>query len=168
MKNKYLILVKEYWNDKLVEEWYEENNGHSGMLTFTSFVEAKEYADENSYKIKLKNDTHRYELTVIEHNQQTQKYKMIKDYEEVGKQIGGLLNEKQQSYGDAFGKMEQIFKILYPENIQKHQYKDVLTLARILDKIFRIANLPEDQKDTMGEEPYKDIAGYAILALLKD
>lgn len=91
-----------------------------------------------------------------------------KDYETLGEQIGILLNEKQQSYGDAFGKMNEIFNILYPNGIQQHQYADVLTVVRILDKVFRIANLPEDQKDRMGEEPYKDIAGYAILALGKD
>ena len=90
---------------------------------------------------------------------------MSKDYESLGEQIGILLNEKQACYGNAFGKMEEVFKILYPSGIATHQYKDVLTLARILDKVFRITNLPEDRKDTMGEEPYKDIAGYAILAL---
>lgn len=90
---------------------------------------------------------------------------MSKDYESLGEQIGILLNEKQACYGNAFGKMEEVFKILYPSGIAIHQYKDVLTLARILDKVFRITNLPEDRKDTMGEEPYKDIAGYAILAL---
>ena len=91
-----------------------------------------------------------------------------KDYEKIAKQIGTLLNEKQMSYGDAFGKMTEIFKILYPDGIKEHQYQDTLTIVRILDKIFRIANLPEDKKDRMGEEPYKDIAGYAILALGKD
>jgi len=28
--------------------------------------------------------------------------------------------------------------------------------------------MPENQKDLMGEEPWKDIAGYAILALNKE
>ena len=90
---------------------------------------------------------------------------MPKDYQVLGAQIGTLLNEKQACYGDAFHKMEEIFNILYPNGISSHQYKDVLTLARILDKVFRITNLPENRKDSMGEEPYKDIAGYAILAL---
>ena len=88
-----------------------------------------------------------------------------KDYEALGEQIGILLNEKQKSYGDAFGKMETILETLYPNGINTYQYRDVLTLTRILDKVFRIANLPESRKDRMGEEPYKDIAGYAILAL---
>ena len=90
---------------------------------------------------------------------------MKKDYVPLTREIGILLNEKQESYGNAFGNMETILQTLYPNGISTYQYKDVLTLTRILDKVFRIANLPENRKDKMGEEPYKDIAGYAILAL---
>ena len=89
------------------------------------------------------------------------------DYEALAKSIGTLLNEKQASYGDAFGEMEQVLSVLYPDSIQKHQYRDILTIVRILDKVFRIANLPESKKDLMSEDPWKDIAGYAILALKK-
>ena len=42
-------------------------------------------------------------------------------------------------------------------------YGDVLTIARIWDKIKRIAT----DKDAFGESPYKDIAGYAILGVGK-
>jgi hypothetical protein len=87
------------------------------------------------------------------------------DYEAIGEQIGILLNEKQSAYGDAFGNMSHIFNILYPNGIQPHQYSDILTIARMMDKIFRIVNLPADKKDSMGEDPWKDIAGYAMLAL---
>ena len=89
-------------------------------------------------------------------------------YIEVATNLAKLLEEKQKAYGDAFGDMEKIFTILYPNGIQPYQYKDLLTLARMLDKVFRIANLPKEQKDLMGEEPYKDIAGYALLALTKE
>lgn len=102
-------------------------------------------------------------------NMSQQKFEFMKnlnpDYEAIGEQIGILLNEKQSAYGNAFGNMSHIFNILYPEGIQPHQYSNVLTIARIMDKIFRIANLPANEKDSMGEEPWKDIAGYAILAL---
>ena len=87
------------------------------------------------------------------------------DYEAIAKNLGSLLNQKQAAYGNSFGKMEEIFNILYPKGIQPHQYDNVLTIVRIMDKVFRIANLPKDKKDTMGEDPWKDIAGYAILAL---
>jgi hypothetical protein len=89
------------------------------------------------------------------------------DYANIALSLGVLLNEKQAAYGNAFGNMGEIFNILYPEGISPHQYEDILTIARIMDKIFRIANLPKNKKDLMGEEPWKDIAGYALLALSK-
>ena len=92
---------------------------------------------------------------------------MTPDYEGLASTIGSLLNEKQAAYGDAFGKMEEIFNVLYPDGIQPHQYQDLLTIVRMMDKIFRIANLPPDKKDLMGEEPWKDIAGYSILSLAR-
>jgi len=90
------------------------------------------------------------------------------DYELLAKGIGALLNEKQAAYGDSFGKLPEIIEVLYPDGIATHQYKNFLTLVRIMDKVFRIASMPENQKDLMGEEPWKDIAGYAILALNKE
>lgn len=89
------------------------------------------------------------------------------DYEALASALGQLLNKKQEAYGDAFGNMQEVFNILYPEGIQPYQYQDILTIARIMDKVFRIANLPASKKDLMGEEPWKDIAGYALLALSK-
>ena len=83
-------------------------------------------------------------------------------------ELAVLLGQKQQAYGDAFGSMEAIFKILYPNGIQPYQYGDLLTVVRMLDKVFRIANMPPEGKDLMGEEPYKDIAGYALLALERE
>ena len=88
-----------------------------------------------------------------------------RDYEALGEQIGILLNEKQLAYGNSFGKMTQIFQVLYPNGIAPHQYNNLLTITRMMDKVFRIANFPENQIDTMGEDPWKDIAGYAMLAL---
>jgi hypothetical protein len=87
------------------------------------------------------------------------------DYEAIGSAIGALLTEKQACYGNAFEKAGEVLKILYPNGMQPYQYSELLALIRVLDKIFRISNLPEDKKDLMGEEPWKDIAGYAILSL---
>ncbi len=87
------------------------------------------------------------------------------DYEAIGSAIGTLLTEKQACYGNAFEKTGDVLKILYPNGMQPYQYAELLALIRVLDKIFRISNLPEDKKDLMGEEPWKDIAGYAILSL---
>lgn len=87
------------------------------------------------------------------------------NYEEIAQNIGALLNEKQTAYGNAFGEMEKLITVLYPQGIAPYQYKNLLTLVRILDKIFRIANSPDGENDPMNEEPWKDIAGYSILAL---
>ena len=75
-------------------------------------------------------------------------------------ELGKLLAEKNQAYGDAFSKTTQILTLLYPQGIKVQQYKDVHVLVRMLDKMSRIAQ----DNDPMGESPYKDLAGYAILA----
>ena len=74
--------------------------------------------------------------------------------------LGKLLAEKTLAYGDAFSKTTQILTLLYPQGIKVQQYKDVHVLVRMLDKMSRIAQ----DNDPMGESPYKDLAGYAILA----
>lgn len=72
--------------------------------------------------------------------------------------------EKQIAYGDSFGNAGAVMKILYPNGIAHDQMDDALTVTRILDKLFRIAN----KKTAFGESPYRDIAGYAILAVVRD
>lgn len=84
---------------------------------------------------------------------------MNKNYEEIGKEIGKLVAEKQIAYGDSFGKAGEVLKILYPSGVSLEQYDDMLSIIRIIDKIFRIANA----RDAFGENPYRDIAGYGIL-----
>lgn len=81
------------------------------------------------------------------------------NYEEIGQTVGKLVQEKQIAYGDSFTRSGKVLKELYPHGIDPTQYDDVLTIARILDKLFRIANKP----DAFGENPYQDIAGYGIL-----
>ena len=82
-------------------------------------------------------------------------------YEELGQEIGRLVQEKQNSYGDSFGRSGQCLREMFPNGIQPEQYDDLLTIARILDKLFRLANKP----DAFGESPYGDILGYALLGL---
>ena len=80
-------------------------------------------------------------------------------YEEVGASIGRLVDAKQKAYGRSFDKMSDIFRVLYPAGIKPDQYDDVLAVARIMDKFFRIAT----QKNAFGESPWGDVAGYALL-----
>jgi hypothetical protein len=83
-------------------------------------------------------------------------------YEELGQEIGELVDKKNAAYGDSFNRSGVILKELYPKGIAPEQYNDVLAMIRIIDKLFRIAT----NKDAFGENPWQDIAGYAILKSL--
>ena len=89
------------------------------------------------------------------------KPKSKRDYESIGADVGRLVAEKQLAYGDSFGRSGTVLKELYPDGIKPDQYDDLLTIARILDKLFRVAT----HKDAFGENPYKDITGYALLGM---
>lgn len=80
-------------------------------------------------------------------------------YEELGTEIGRLVQTKQEAYGDSFGRSGNVLRVLYPSGIQPDQYDDMLAVVRILDKLFRIAT----DRDALGESPFRDIAGYGIL-----
>jgi hypothetical protein len=83
-------------------------------------------------------------------------------YEELGREIGELVDQKNAAYGDSFRKSGNIMRELYPKGIRTEQYDDALAMIRIIDKLFRIAT----DKDAFGENPWRDIAGYAILKSL--
>ncbi len=85
-------------------------------------------------------------------------------YKKIALEVANLVIEKQKAYGDSFGKSGDILRILYPNGINPDQYDDMLTIVRIIDKLFRIAN----DKKAFGENPYKDINGYSLLALVRD
>lgn len=80
-------------------------------------------------------------------------------YEELGIEIGRLVDEKQAAYGDSFGKAGDVLRILYPDGLKPGDYDDMLAVVRIVDKLFRIAT----DRDALGESPFKDIAGYGLL-----
>jgi len=83
-------------------------------------------------------------------------------YAEIGRKIGELVEEKQRAYGNSFGQSGEVLRRLYPNGVTTDQYDDLLCIVRILDKLFRIAT----DKDALGESPYGDIAGYALLGLV--
>lgn len=87
------------------------------------------------------------------------------DYEGLGRAIGLLVAEKQRQYGDSAGSAGEIVGVLYPDGIPPHAYGRALLVVRILDKLSRIAQQGPDGADLGGEDPWRDIAGYAILAL---
>ena len=88
----------------------------------------------------------------------------MKSYRQIGFEIGRLVEAKQVAYGDSFGNAHRILETLYPKGIAIEQMGDALTITRIVDKLFRIAN----QKKAFDESPYRDIAGYALLAVKRD
>lgn len=88
----------------------------------------------------------------------------MKNYVEIAEDLGRLVQAKQEAYGDSFSKSKEIINILYPDGIKPENYQDALTIIRIIDKLFRIAN----KKTAFGESPYRDIAGYALLGLAND
>ena len=88
----------------------------------------------------------------------------MKSFSQLGAEIGDLVAEKQRSYGDSFGKAGGILNILYPNGVAPEQYTDMLCIVRMVDKLFRIAT----DKDALGESPYRDLVGYALLGVMKD
>lgn len=90
--------------------------------------------------------------------------KELNVYDEIALSMSSLVTEKQKAYGDSFNKSQEILKVLFPDGVKVEQYSDMLTLIRIIDKLFRVSN----QKEAFGESPYRDILGYALLAIERD
>ena len=80
---------------------------------------------------------------------------------ETAREVGALIEEKNIAYGESFAKSQMILQIHFPDGASVAQYRDLLAVTRILDKLFRIAT----DKDAFSEDPWRDIAGYAILAV---
>ena len=83
---------------------------------------------------------------------------------DIGKKIGEIVTSKNAAYGDSFSQSNKVIEVLYPNGISKEQYKDFLTVIRVIDKLFRIAN----DKGYGGESPWNDICGYSILSVWRD
>lgn len=82
-------------------------------------------------------------------------------YEQLAASVGALVDRKQVEYGDSFHKAEAIIKVLWPEGIPPEAYVDALAVIRLIDKLFRIANGKQGDED-----PWWDIAGYALLGAM--
>jgi len=85
-------------------------------------------------------------------------------YREIGSKIGAIVEQKQEAYGDAFSKAHLILEILYPSGVKPEQYTELLTIVRVIDKLFRIAT----DNDKTGESPWSDICGYSILSIARN
>ena len=88
----------------------------------------------------------------------------MSNFENIGREIGSLVQEKNDAYGDSFGQANKVLEALYPNGVRPDQYLDMLAVVRVIDKLFRIAN----KKDAFGESPWKDICGYSLLGIAND
>ena len=82
-------------------------------------------------------------------------------YHDLAREIADLLEVKQGQYGDSVGTAPAILALLYPDGVRVEQYADLLTVVRMLDKLKRVATSRADDP----EDPWVDLAGYAILRL---
>ena len=85
----------------------------------------------------------------------------MNNFAEIGADVGKLVHDKRLAYGDSFGRSGECLRQMFPEGIKPDQYDDLLTIARILDKLFRIANNPT----AFDENPYQDIVGYGLMGM---
>lgn len=85
-------------------------------------------------------------------------------YEDAGKKIGKLVDEKNLKYGASFDKTGELLKIYCPDGIRPDQYDAALFFARMSDKMFRVFT----DKDAFSESPYWDMTGYCLLAAVND
>jgi|TARA_A100000172_G_scaffold54598_1_gene34748 hypothetical protein len=86
---------------------------------------------------------------------------MANKFRSIADGVADIVKDKQEAYGDSFGKSGECLRQMYPQGIDPEQYDDLLTVARILDKLFRIANNPT----AFDENPYQDIVGYGLLGM---
>lgn len=82
-------------------------------------------------------------------------------YTMIAAEVAATVERKQAAYGGSFGKSGAIMAILYPAGVPVEQLDDALTIVRVLDKLFRVAT----DRDALEENPWGDIAGYALLAV---
>lgn len=86
---------------------------------------------------------------------------MQTNFVDLATDIGLLVQEKNDAYGNSFIESGKIMQILYPNGISTEQMTDALLVVRILDKLARIAH----QKNAFNESPFRDIAGYGLCGL---
>lgn len=86
---------------------------------------------------------------------------MKQTHQSIALEIAATVEKKQAAYGDAFGKSGEVLRIFYPDGIPPEKMGDALTVVRVVDKLFRVAT----DRDALGESPWRDIAGYALLAI---
>ena len=91
-------------------------------------------------------------------------------YPTIGMKIGDLVAQKRIHYGDSFNRSHEIIEVLFPDGVPQESYQDLLTIIRIVDKLFRIANRHKAREAGMPdtELPEQDVFGYLLLAIVRE
>jgi hypothetical protein len=82
----------------------------------------------------------------------------------LGVELGQVVAEKNQAYGDAIASVGPALRLLFPDGIRPEQYDDLGLIVRVWDKLSRVTH----DKGFGGESPWRDLAGYGILGALAD
>lgn len=85
-------------------------------------------------------------------------------FERIALDLAALVADKQRQYGDSAGRTGAILRVLYPDGVPPDAYDRAILVVRVLDKLSRLAT---NKVDLGGESPWRDIAGYALLAIEK-
>jgi hypothetical protein len=83
-------------------------------------------------------------------------------YEMRGRDIGANTDLKNKTYGDAFRKIADIIKIMYPDGVSVERMGDFTLVVRVLDKLCRISC---GDKKAFEENPWRDVCGYGLLGM---
>jgi len=94
--------------------------------------------------------------------------KIMKNYQELAKDVADLVTEKQKAYGNSFDQAGDFLKLLYPNGIPVDSYTDALCIVRIFDKLKRLGNSSNLPVNEGKIDAWKDIVGYGLLGLHKD
>jgi hypothetical protein len=73
------------------------------------------------------------------------------DYRVIADAIACTVEEKQEAYGDSFGRSGAVLREMYPDGIHPDQYDDMACVVRIIDKLFRLAHEPEALRKSHGQ-----------------
>jgi hypothetical protein len=88
----------------------------------------------------------------------------VSPFHAVAEAVADLVSQENRAYGDSFSTAGSALRLLYPRGIQPGQMDDALAIARVWDKLSRVAT----DNDPSGESPWMDICGYALLALSRN
>ncbi len=92
---------------------------------------------------------------------------MTISFEELGLEIGKLLESKNRAYGSAFDKAGDFLKVLFPNGVPPEKYTDMLCMVRMFDKMMRIATADTNTNEK-ALDAYSDMAGYSLLGLRRE